>query len=413
MKKNKIIISDFGGNKSQNLARFIRENSIYCEIFPYKKTEKNIDENTKGIILVGKFKEDHREYVNDLLDKNIKILDLREKDIDKKEIINFIDSLEIEKNWTMKNYKDYSIELIKEKVGDGKVILAMSGGVDSSVCAKLISEAIGDQLTCIFVDTGLMRKYEVEEVKEAFSNTPINLIFVDGEKRFLDKLDGVTDPEEKRKIIGEEFIRVFEEEGRKIGSVDFLAQGTIYSDVIESGDDENKAIKSHHNVGGLPDVLDFEDLLEPLRFLFKDEVREIGLELGLSENLVWRQPFPGPGLAVRVLGNITKEKLDILRDADYIFREEIKNGNLNRKINQYFAVLTNIKSVGNKDGKRTYDYTIALRAVVTKDFMAAKAANIPYDILAKVSSRITNEVDGVNRVVYDISDKPPATIEWE
>lgn len=413
MRKNKILVSDFGGHQAQNVARAIRKNKIYSEIYPYRKTIENITEETIAIVLVGNREDRHDKIYNEIISKNLDVLDLTNEELDERKLINYLDSLQVEKNWTMEKYKDYCVELIQEKVKDGKVILAMSGGVDSSVCAKLISEAIGDQLTCIFVDTGLMRKYETKEVEDAFKDSPINLIFIDGEKRFLDKLKDVVDPEKKRKIIGEEFIQVFEEEGKKIGTVDFLAQGTIYSDVIESGDDDNQVIKSHHNVGGLPDVLDFKDLLEPLRYLFKDEVREMGLELGLSEDLVWRQPFPGPGLAVRIKGDITKSKLEILRDADYIFREEIKNAGLSRDINQYFAVLTNIQSVGNKDGKRTYDYTIALRAVVTKDFMTAVVADIPFPVLQKISSRITDEVEGVNRVVYDISDKPPATIEWE
>lgn len=316
-------------------------------------------------------------------------------------------------SWTMKNYAKQAIESIRAQVGDGKVVLALSGGVDSSVVAALISKAIGSQLTCIFVDHGLMRKNEGDEVEAAFKDSGMHFIRVDAEKRFLDRLAGVSDPETKRKIIGEEFIRVFEEEGRKIGAVDFLAQGTIYPDVIESGEGDAAVIKSHHNVGGLPAVVDFKGLIEPLRALFKDEVRQLGLEVGLAEYLVWRQPFPGPGLAIRVMGEITKEKLDILRDADYIFREEIAKAGLDRSINQYFAVLTTTKTVGVMGDFRTYDYTLALRGVTTTDFMTADWARIPYEVLDKVSSRIVNEVDHINRIVYDITSKPPSTIEWE
>ena len=303
-------------------------------------------------------------------------------------------------DWTMANYAKKAIEDIRAKVGDGKVLLALSGGVDSSVAAQLISKAVGSQLTCIFVDHGLMRKNEGDEVEAAFANSGMNFIRVDAEERFLGKLAGVTDPERKRKIIGEEFIRVFEDEGRKIGAVDYLAQGTIYPDVIESGTGDAAVIKSHHNVGGLPAVVDFKGLIEPLRMLFKDEVRQLGIELGLADYLVWRQPFPGPGLAIRVMGEITKDKLDILRDADAIYREEIANAGLDRSINQYFAVLTSTRTVGVMGDFRTYDYTLALRGVTTTDFMTADWARIPYDVLDKISSRIVNEVDHINRIVY-------------
>lgn len=315
--------------------------------------------------------------------------------------------------WTMANYAKTAIEHIRQIVGDGKVLLALSGGVDSSVAAGLISKAIGNQLTCIFVDHGLMRKNEGNEVEEAFKDSGMHFIRIDAEERFLNRLAGIDDPEQKRKIIGEEFIRVFEEEGRKIGSVDYLAQGTIYPDVIESGAGDAAVIKSHHNVGGLPAVVDFKGLIEPLRDLFKDEVRQLGVELGLPDYLVWRQPFPGPGLAIRVMGEITKEKLDILRDADAVFREEIANAKLDRSINQYFAVLTSTRTVGVMGDFRTYDYTLALRGVTTTDFMTADWARIPYDILDKISVRIINEVQHINRIVYDITSKPPATIEWE
>ena len=316
--------------------------------------------------------------------------------------------------WKMNSFVDETVKALKEKIGDKKALCALSGGVDSSVAAALINKAIGKNLTCIFVDHGLLRKNEAEEVEEVFTkNFDVNFIKVDARERFLTKLAGVDEPEKKRKIIGEEFIRVFEEEAKKIGKVDYLVQGTIYPDVIESGVGVGAKIKSHHNVGGLPDYVDFKEIIEPLRDLFKDEVRQAGLELGLPEFLVYRQPFPGPGLAIRVIGDITEDKLSILKEADYIFREEIANANLDRSINQYFAVLTNLKSVGVMGDERTYDYTVALRAVTTSDFMTAEWSKIPYEVLEKVSNRIVNEVKHVNRVVYDITGKPPATIEWE
>ncbi len=316
-------------------------------------------------------------------------------------------------DWTMADFRRRAVESLRAELGGGRVLLALSGGVDSSVAAALLSEAVGNQLSCVFVDHGLMRLHEGDEIEAAFSGRALHFVRVNAEDRFLTRLAGVTEPEHKRRIIGEEFIRVFEEEAKKIGAVDYLAQGTIYPDVIESGKGEAAVIKSHHNVGGLPEHVDFKEIVEPLRMLFKDEVRALGRELGLPEALVSRQPFPGPGLGIRVIGEITREKLEMLRLADFIFRDEVAKAGLSQSMSQYFAALTNMRSVGVMGDGRSYDYAVALRSVQTSDFMTADWSRIPYEVLDRVSVRIVNEVRGVNRVLYDITSKPPATVEFE
>ncbi len=443
-KLNKVLVLDFGGQYNQLIARRIRELGTYSEMLPFNATVEKIKElDPKGIIFAGgpaiNTGEKDLQPDPEIYNLNIPILgiysgpeflnlpeniknfhrvkfypDENNTEEGNQILENFLtETCKGEKDWTMSSFIEEEVARIKEVVGDKKVICGLSGGIDSSVAAVLVHRAIGDNLTCIFVDHGFMRKNEPEEVKEIFSKgIGIKLDFVDAQERFLNRLESVSDPETKRKIIGEEFIRVFEAEAKKCDDAEFLVQGTIYSDVIESGTDTAETIKSHHNVGGLPEDMDFA-LIEPLRHLFKDEVRKVAKELGLPDTIVYRQPFPGPGLAIRIIGDITRDRLNTLKDADAIITAEIKEAGLYKEIWQSFAILPAIKSVGVKGESRTYAYPIVLRAVTSDDAMTAEWARLPYELLEKISTRIVKEVKDVNRVVYDITPKPPGTIEWE
>ena len=432
MKQDMIVILDLGSSENTKLARDIREMGVYSEIYPHDITAGELKAlpNVKGVIINGG--PNHVvdgvsiDVLPEIYEAGFPVMaadhasaacecSISSWDGDGAQVLrSFVfDTCGAQANWNMKNFISDQIELIREQVGDRKVLLALSGGVDSSVVAALLIKAIGRQLTCVHVNHGLMRKGESESVIEVFKNQmDANLVYVDAVERFLGKLEGVADPEQKRKIIGAEFIRVFEEEARKLEGIDFLAQGTIYPDIVESGTKTAKVVKSHHNVGGLPEDLDFT-LVEPLRQLFKDEVRAGGLELGLPYDMVYRQPFPGPGLGVRCLGAITRERLEAVRESDAILREEFANAGLDKKVWQYFTIVPDFKSVGVRDNARCFDYPVIIRAVNTVDAMTATIERIDYDVLQKITDRILKEVKNVNRVCYDISPKPTATIEWE
>ena len=432
MKQDMIVILDLGSSENTKLARDIREMGVYSEIYPHDITAEELKAlpNVKGVIINGG--PNHVvdgvaiDVLPEIYEAGFPVMaadhapaacecSISGWDGDGAQVLrSFVfDTCGAQANWNMKNFISDQVELIREQVGDRKVLLALSGGVDSSVDAALLIKAIGRQLTCVHVNHGLMRKGESESVIEVFKNQmDANLVYVDAVERFLGKLEGVADPEQKRKIIGAEFIRVFEEEARKLEGIDFLAQGTIYPDIVESGTKTAKVVKSHHNVGGLPEDLDFT-LVEPLRQLFKDEVRACGLELGLPYDMVYRQPFPGPGLGVRCLGAITRERLEAVRESDAILREEFANAGLDKKVWQYFTIVPDFKSVGVRDNARCFDYPVIIRAVNTVDAMTATIEHIDYDVLQKITDRILKEVKNVNRVCYDISPKPTATIEWE
>jgi GMP synthase (glutamine-hydrolysing) len=426
MERELILVLDFETQNNQLIARRVREAKVYSEMISYRTPAEKIKAlNPQGIILAGG--------PSGVTEKGVPGIDpgiyelgipILEMDYGRQLIKNTLEGqARLEEflykvcgckgNWTMESFIKFQVNEIRKRVGSKKVLCALSGGVDSSVAAVLVHKAVGDQLTCIYVDHGFMRKDESAQVKKTFTEQfHLNLDFVEAGERFLSKIKGISDPEQKRKAIGTEFIRLFEDEARKLGVIDFLVQGTVYPDVIESGTDTAETIKSHHNVGGLPEDMQFQ-LIEPLRMLFKNEVRQVGLQLGLPEEIVWRQPFPGPGLAIRVIGEVTEEKLNYVRQADAIVREEIQKAGLHRDVWQYFAVLPSVRSVGVMGDSRTYGYPIVLRAVTSEDAMTAGWAKLPYELLAKISNRIVKEVSGVNRVVYDITPKPPGTIEWE
>jgi GMP synthase (glutamine-hydrolysing) len=420
LKHQTILILDCGSGDSLSIARQIRDFNVFCEIHPCDLSISSVKSiEPAGIILVG----DQASKVNsEIFQLDIPVLGIGvdcapqtvPENPDPGVLKNFlIDVCNCETNWTMKSFIKSAVHEIKEQVGNGRAICGLSGGIDSAVAAALVHQAIGDQLTCIYVDHGFMRKGETEQIIETFQKQlKMNLIHIDARERFVKKIAGITDPEQKRKIIGNEFVRVFEEEAAKIGDAKFLVQGTLYADIVESGTSQKGVIKSHHNVGGLPEDMELE-LVEPLKSLFKDEVRILAQELGLPEEIVWRHPFPGPGLAIRILGEIDFTKLEILREVDAIIIEEIKKAGLYRQIWQAFGVLTNARTVGVLDDERTYDYVVAVRAVTSEDAMTAQWFKMPYEVLDSISRRVMHEVKGVNRVVYDISSKPPATIEWE
>lgn len=430
MKQDMIVILDLGSTENTILAREIRALGVYSEIYPHDITAQELKAlpNVKGVILNGG---KNRVVDGVEIDVNAEIYDCGlpvisvdhplskcqvkyDSAIDEESLKKFVfDECKAEANWNMKNFVADQVELLRNQIGDKKVLLALSGGVDSSVVAALLLKAIGDQLVCVHVNHGLMRKDESESVVSVFRDQlNANLVYVDASERFLGKLENVADPEQKRKIIGSEFIRVFEEEARKLEGIDFLGQGTIYPDIIESGTKTAKVVKSHHNVGGLPEDMHFE-LVEPLKQLFKDEVRACGLELGLPHKMVFRQPFPGPGLGVRCLGAITRERLEAVRESDAILRDEFEKAGLYKKVWQYFTIVPDFKSVGVKDNARCFEYPVIIRAVNTVDAMTATIERLDWDVLEKVTNRILAEVKNVNRVCYDISPKPTATIEWE
>ncbi len=425
MKQDMIVIIDLGSEENSRLAREIRAFGVYSEIYPHDITlnELKANANIKGVILNG----GPNNVVDGVeIDVNQDIYNLGVPFVafgfpkakcasgSEAELKDWLfDTCKAEANWNMANFVADQVELLRKQIGDKKVLLALSGGVDSSVIAALLIKAIGKNVTCVHVNHGLLRKGEPEQVINVFGKElDADLVYVDAVDRFLDKLEGVTDPEQKRKIIGAEFIRVFEEEARKLKGIDFLGQGTIYPDIVESGTKTGKAVKAHHNVGGLPDDLQFE-LVEPLKYLFKDEVRACGKELGLPDNMVYRQPFPGPGLGVRCLGAITRDRLEAVRESDAILREEFEIAGLRGKVWQYFTLIPDIKSVGVRDNARSFEWPVIIRAVNTIDAMTASIEPLPYELLNKITSRILNEVKGVNRVLYDITPKPTGTIEWE